>query len=1667
MKKALKRSLSLLLAITLVFGSTYVGLSEIDFSVKANAANAMVEKAIQWALNIAGNDSYGYSTVNRLGNPDYDCSSFVSSAFKYAGFSVPGNLGTSNMKQSFINAGFTWIPASSISGFPGSSANLQRGDILLSSGHTELYLGNGRNVGAHMDYNGIPGGIGGSKYWSAPHRAYQTGADEINEDVYYNGYWLGVLRYQGTSTPAPSINYVTGLAGTYYLQSKDTGYHLSVSESKDASLQPINTWGTWWSNFKIKLTATGNAYKITFPDVSSLLVNPYSDYPSSGTKINLYKDVNDSSQWWGFEKVGDAYVIRCMYNPNLVLTENGTNQATLTNYNGSASQLWYLRSNVSGTVSYNANGGTGGPSAQTKYYNQNLTISSTKPTRSGYTFLGWSTSKTATSATYAAGGSYTANSGATLYAVWKASTYTVSYNANGGSGAPSSQTKFHNTTLTISSTIPTRTGYSFLGWSTSSSATSASIDAGDTYTSNSNITLYAVWVKSGYSIYYNANGGSGAPSTQIKNIGTQITLSTTIPSRTGYTFLGWSTNSSSSTAEYSSGATYSSDKSITLYAVWKINTYTIKFDANGGTGAPSSQIKKYGVDLIISDVVPIRNGCTFLGWATDSLASQAEYNAGYVLSNNEDLTLYAVWGINHLKYYIGDNGIVINECDDFFEGVLVIPDAIEGYPVVSIDAYAFYNCMGLTSITIPDSVTNIGDDAFSNCTSLESVTIPNSVTNIGDGAFFNCTSLESVTIPNSVTNIGDDAFSDCSSLTAINVNNKNKNFSSVDGVLFNIDKTEIIKHPEGKTSTTYIIPDGVTSIGASAFKNSTLLTNINIPNSVTSIGWCAFRGCHSLDNIIVPNGVTIIDSYAFSLCKNLKNITLPSNLLEISFGLFYSCSSLVSIDIPEGVTCIDGAAFSYCESLKSIYIPNSVESMGVAPFSNCYSLENIEVSNENTRYVSEDGVLFSNGKTSLIQYPLGKTGEKYIIPDNVKTIRESAFEGSSILTEVVMPDSVTFIDYDAFKDCVGLKSIKISSGVKYLFSGTFKGCSSLSNVTIPDSLTCIYDWAFYGCDSLKTITLPSSLNTVRKAFGNLEEVELEYIEILNDDLDISYLCLPSSVTICANSGSLAHKFAEANGNEFVVHQHKYTLTEIIKPTCTSSGESFGTCPCGVTANIYVPETAHILTTVNEKVSTCVEAGYSGDIVCSVCDELISKGTTLPFHGHNYNDEYIIDIQPTCTKSGSCHKSCSVCNDIYTEELPAMGHQNTMWITEQESTCTQDGYEDEWCLDCYEIINSKTISAAGHTSGEWIIDTHPTCTEDGSRHSSCSVCNDVVTEVMLATGHSYSEKWTIDLAPTCTEEGSKSHHCINCDDAVADVTAVASLGHNYVLTSVADEHPHTNTFECSLCSDTKEEETFSEKCGVCNFSYTNVDDKPCKITGYIGNSTSMFIPATINGRTVTTTTTGAFKNNTTLTSVTIENGVQGLGALAFLGCSSLSKVVVPESVTSIGANAFYNCASDFTIYCYRDTYAMQYAIDNSLNYIVMDIGETENSRIDYSSELIFLSKRCVTSLDDILYVPSSSMAFAEASHISGDNEFLGTGSIVTVFDGNDISSEYTVIVEGDTNGDSVCDVLDTLEVAKVSNGHTSFDGAYAIAADSNQDEVIDINDYQDIVNKAVS
>lgn len=364
------------------------------------------------------------------------------------------------------------------------------------------------------------------------------------------------------------------------------------------------------------------------------------------------------------------------------------------------------------TVKYNANGGSGAPSSQTKWKDQTLKLSTTKPTRTGYTFQGWGTSTSDTSVDYAAGANYTSNASITLYAIWKAITYTVTYNANGGSGAPSSQTKTYGKTLTLSSTVPKRTAiedngtlttYTFKGWATSATSTSVAYAAGSSYTSNASITLYAVWSKTvsvnTYDVSYNSNGGSDVIS-QIKTKGTTLKLRSTIPVRNGYTFQGWGLSADTTTVSYVAGANYTQDKDVVLYAIWTPWSHTVVFDACGGIGTtPSSFVKTTDVDAVIPEYSLTKKSHVFKYWSTKSDGSGGEnYFAGdgYTgVQNGGTVTLYAIWDITNIYLYASGEckagEFIEDDCYSFNDdGTIHYVQFIEGSPSIRLDSKAFY-----------------------------------------------------------------------------------------------------------------------------------------------------------------------------------------------------------------------------------------------------------------------------------------------------------------------------------------------------------------------------------------------------------------------------------------------------------------------------------------------------------------------------------------------------------------------------------------------------------------------------------------------------------------------------------------------------------------------------------------------------------------------------------------------------------------------------------------------------------------------------------------------------------------------------------------------------------------------------------------------------------------
>ena len=418
-------------------------------------------------------------------------------------------------------------------------------------------------------------------------------------------------------------------------------------------------------------------------------------------------------------------------------------------------------------------------------------------------------------------------------------------------------------------------------------------------------------------------------------------------------------------------------------------------------------------------------------------------------------------------------------------------------------AKLYLNGNELTDITIPSDITEIKNYAFYKYKSLTSVNIPNSVTSIGKYAFGECTSLTSVNIPNGVTSIGEYAFGDCASLTSVN------------------------------------IPNSVTSIEKGLFDGCTLLTSITIPNSVTSIGEYAFGDCASLTSITIGSGVTSIGDKAFSGCKSLTSITIPDSVTEIRYNTFGGCTSLTSVTIPDGVTSIGKSAFYNCSSLTSITIPDGVTSIGSYAFYNCKSLTNITI---------------GSGVTSIGDEAFYCAGGKLVVNSNIL----SNWFKAALITELVIGESVTNIGDKAFYDC-----------------------ESLTSVTLPKSVTSIGEDAFYDCKKMQYVFYGGELAqwcSIDMATDNSCPLYWSGTLLLNGNIPTGEITIPEGTKKIPvgtfRNNSLITKVIIPNGVTSIGSSAFYGCTSLTSITIPNSVTSIGGSAfynCSSLTSITIPD----------------------------------------------------------------------------------------------------------------------------------------------------------------------------------------------------------------------------------------------------------------------------------------------------------------------------------------------------------------------------------------------------------------------------------------------------------------------------------------------------------------
>ena len=565
-------------------------------------------------------------------------------------------------------------------------------------------------------------------------------------------------------------------------------------------------------------------------------------------------------------------------------------------------------------------------------------------------------------------------------------------------------------------------------------------------------------------------------------------------------------------------------------------------------------------DVIISEGVTNIGMDTFYRWTNlknIEIPSSVEDISDGPFSRNTSLESINV-NVNN-ENYCSENGILFNKQKtkilQYPAGKTDVKEYSIPNTVTEIWDYAFCECSSLTSIEIPSGVTTVRRFAFAGCSSLINIEIPSGVTYISFYTFERCSNLTNIEIPSSVTSIDSEAFEGCTSLKNINVDVNNENYCSENGILFNKDKTEIVRYPERKTDVKeYSIPNSVTSIGERAFRGCSTLTSIEIPDSVTQIGFDSIPSTVLIHTKADSEGHKYAeeDKIAYILDGEAENISteyeikkeetwdvskngdnsviakwnLSDKTLSISGnGEMKDWESLEKksdwhntkyrkniekVVITEGITNIGEYGFFDCNNLTNIEISNNVISIGEHAFSDCSSLTSIKIPNSVTsigNYAFYDctsltSVEIPNSVTSIGVFVFHNCSslKSIKIPNSVTSIGNDTFYNCTSLTSVEIPNSMTYIPSSMFSKCSNLTNVEIPSSVKYIETSAFYGCSNLTSIEIPSSVIYIGSNAFSKCNSLKSIEIPSSVEYIpHAAFCECTSLESINVDANNEN----------------------------------------------------------------------------------------------------------------------------------------------------------------------------------------------------------------------------------------------------------------------------------------------------------------------------------------------------------------------------------------------------------------------------------------------------------------------------------------------------------------------------------------------------------------------------------------
>ena len=755
----------------------------------------------------------------------------------------------------------------------------------------------------------------------------------------------------------------------------------------------------------------------------------------------------------------------------------------------------------------------------------------------------------------------------------------------------------------------------------------------------------------------------------------------------------------------------------------------------------------------------------------------------------------------------------------------------------------------IIAIVLESGVTSIGHSAFLNCSGLTTASIPDGVTSISETAFSECSGLTAVTIPESVESIGNMTFDRCSSLRNITVDEGNRNYTSVDGVLFNKERTMLVKYP-AEHATAYQIPEGV-----------------------TSINWFAFGDCYRLTSLTIPEGVTSIGVYAFIDCSSLRSMRIPGSVTYIGLHAFVGCTGLSSLSY-------GGSLGALKRMTSGTGLPTSCTLRGETS-----DLDNGVCGANLTWVLGTNYVLTISGRGEMKTY-----GTAYYNEAPWYTSREQ-------ITEVVLEDGITNIGNCAFRDCAKLVRVTVPESVTSIGSYAFSGCSELKHVYYGGSDLQWKEIQIGSNDPLTNATIHYATLHIHK----LQAVPEVAATCTQDGTNAYYVCSDCSKAFRDAAGTVETtreaEIIPANG-------HTEVIDKGYDATCTETGLSDGR-HCSVCEQILekqevIPAFGHDIAKTEAAEPTYWAVGNNAYYTCSRCGKTFkdANGETettvedetlavLPSIAHGTcgdNLTWVLTEDGTLTISGSGEM------ENYTDSSVAPWYSNRTKIL---SAVVEPGVESVGNYAFYACLKLASVSLP-----DGVKRIGPSAFQDCTRLTAAEI-PDGVTSIGYRAFYGCSGLTSVTIPEGVTSIGSSAFSGCRSLTSVTIPEGVTSIDYYTFedcssLTSVTIPESVTSIGNSA----------FSGCSGLTSVTI------PEGVTS-IGSSafsgcrslTSVTIPEG-----VTSIGNSTFSSCRSLTSVTIPESVTSIDGNAFSGCSSLTSVTIPEGVTSIGGSVFYGCRS---------------------------------------------------------------------------------------------------------------------------------------------------------------